>query len=284
MSGQAANTRRVVFDNGVELHYREAGRGAPLVLIHGLTGDLGSWEAQMPVFSRHYRVITYSRRFSRPNQNDRAASPEHSVWVEAEDLAALLNHLDAAPAILVGSSYGAYTALALTLRHPEKVRALVMSEPPVLGWADRVEGGRSQRQTFEQDVVEAARQAYARGDDLAAAQIYARGVLGDSVIDRLSESVRARRFSNGEAIKALAMSRREFLPLDPEQARAIKQRMLLISGADTRPLFASIYKAARRLMPQATGICVAGAGHSVYREQPDVFNAQVLRFLEGLSP
>lgn len=283
MIGSVADPRRVEIEAGVELHYSEAGSGVPLVLIHGLTGDLGSWGAQLPVFAQLYRTIAYSRRFSRPNQNDRAASPEHSVWVEAEDLAALLKHLDAAPAILVGSSYGAYTALALAMRQPALVRALVLCEPPVMAWADLVDGGRSQREAFERDVVEAARQAYARGDDGEAAQIYARGVMGQFAVDGLPESVRARRFSNGDAIKALALSRREFLPLDLEQTRAIKHPTLLISGADTRPLFASIYRGARSLMPHADAVCVPGAGHSVYREQPDVFNSLALEFCARLS-
>lgn len=282
MSGPAAGLRRVVSDSGVELHYAEAGRGTTLVFIHGLTGDLGSWDAQMPAFAPHFRAITYSRRFSQPNRNQRAASPKHSVWVEAQDLAEMLDHLDAAPALLVGSSYGAYTALALAIRQPEKVRALVLSEPPVLAWADLVESGQSQREAFEREVVEAAREAYARGDDAAAADIYTRGVLGTTSVSALPDSVRARRSSNGEAIKALAMSRREFLPLDPVEVRRITQPTLLMSGVNTRPLFASIYEGARRLMPQARAVRVPGAGHSIYREQPARFNALCLEFLESI--
>ena len=279
MSAVVEDIRRAQIRPGVELHYREAGTGAPLVFIHGLTGDLGSWEAQMPVFSQNYRAITYSRRFSRPNRNHIAGSPNHSVWAEAEDLAALLRCLDAEPAILIGSSFGAYTALALAMMQPEKVRALVLSEPPVFSWADLVEGGRAQREAYERDVLHAARAAYDRGDDDEAEMIYARFVMGAAAVERLPESVRARRFSNGGAIKALALSRGESLPLDPQRVREIQVPTLMLSGANTRPLFAAIYDAFAQVMPQAVTRRVPDSGHSVYREQPQVFNSLSLEFL-----
>lgn len=266
---------------GVELHYQEAGTGLPLVLIHGLTGDLGSWGAQMPVLAQTYRAITYSRRFSRPNRNDLLASPAHSVWVEVDDLAGLLDALDASPAILVGSSFGAYVALALAMTHPEKVRALVLSEPPVFDWADQVPGGAALRERYEQEVLVPSRAAFERGDDAAAQMIYARFVMGEAALDQLPNPVRERRFSNVDPIKALARSRRETMPLDLTAIQRIQAPTLFLSGAQTRPLFAAVFQAAQRLMPQAQFHQVAGSGHSVYREQADVFNALTLAFLAG---
>lgn len=52
---------------------------------------------------------------------------------QAEDAAALLDALGAAPAVLIGRSYGGAVAIDLALRHPERVRALVLLEGDALG-------------------------------------------------------------------------------------------------------------------------------------------------------
>ena len=66
---------------------------------------------------------------------------DYSAIVDADDLAALIRKLKLAPAHIVGVSYGAYVALFLAARHPELVRSLVLSEPPVLRWLPEL-GGR----------------------------------------------------------------------------------------------------------------------------------------------
>lgn len=273
------DTSRVGIAPGVELHYQESGTGFPLVFIHGLTGDLGSWGEQVPVFEQSYRSITYSRRFSRPNRNDPQGSPNHSVLVDAADLARLLEVLHAEPAILVGSSFGAYTALAMAMAHPHKVRAMVLSEPPVMSWADLVEGGQAIREEFERTITRPARQAFEEGDDDRAAQIYAAGVLGPSGIHGIPGTARERRLSNTAAIKPLAMSNQEFVRLDPSRARELRMPILLMSGERTQPIFSCIFESARRLLSTATALRVPNAGHSIYREQPEVFNKLCLDFL-----
>src|SRR4029079_2740556 len=70
-SGVAAGSNEPIrlHVNGVELHYIEDGHGETLILLHGGQGDYRSWAPQMDVFSRHYRVISYSRRYHYPNDN-----------------------------------------------------------------------------------------------------------------------------------------------------------------------------------------------------------------------
>ena len=49
-------------DDGVKLHYEEAGSGTPVVFVHEFAGDQRSWEPQVRYFSRRYRCITYNAR------------------------------------------------------------------------------------------------------------------------------------------------------------------------------------------------------------------------------
>ncbi|MGH9423600.1 MAG: alpha/beta fold hydrolase [Thermoanaerobaculia bacterium] len=100
---------KVVRAGGVELHYIERGSGVPVVFVHGSVDDYRSFEPQLEPLSKHYRVISYSRRYNFPNAAT-ALSGNHSALVEADDLANLLKALGAYPAHVVGHSYGAYTA------------------------------------------------------------------------------------------------------------------------------------------------------------------------------
>ena len=127
--------------NGVELHYISAGTGEPVILLHGGQGDYRSWEPQMAALSRYYHVISYSRRYNFPNQNPQVAT-NHSVIVEAEDLAALIKALHLKHANLVGTSIGAATALMLAIEHPNMVRSLVLAEPPILALGETFPGWR----------------------------------------------------------------------------------------------------------------------------------------------
>src|SRR6267154_1910683 len=75
--------------NGVDLSYVEQGGGAPVILLHGGMGDYSSWQPQLEPFTRRFRVITYSRRYSFPNDNP-SVSRAYSPWTDVEDLAALI--------------------------------------------------------------------------------------------------------------------------------------------------------------------------------------------------
>ena len=117
MSFESLPVQRWALPHGIELHGVRAGKGLPLIFIHGAMGDWRSWEAQWAAFTPHFDCISYSRRFSFPNQNHQP-SPHHSALDEAQDLEHLLNVLNIDTAILVGSSYGGFTALALAVKAP----------------------------------------------------------------------------------------------------------------------------------------------------------------------
>ena len=109
-----------------EFFVREAGDPAapPLVLLHGwmFPADL-NWATCYAPLSRHYRVIATDYRGH--GRGPRPSAPFRLSAV-ADDIAALLDHLDAAPAVAVGYSMGGPVAQLLWQRHPESVRGLVL--------------------------------------------------------------------------------------------------------------------------------------------------------------
>ncbi len=271
--------RRVVVDDGAEIHYAEAGEGPPLVFVHGGMGDWQSWAPQWADFSARYRCITYSRRFSSPNRNA-LSTTDHSVRAEARDLEALLDHWNAAPAFIVGTSYGAYTALQMALAAPGKVRALALTEPPVLPFADRVPGGRQVREAFQRDVIDPADEAFRAGDIERAVALLTVGINGKGPGEAATAAGRERRMRNAQGMRALAFSSDAYPALDEELLRTFTVPTLLLTGEDTMLIHRVTTQALQELLPQAPLRVVPGCGHGVHRDNPSGFNRTVLEFFE----
>jgi pimeloyl-ACP methyl ester carboxylesterase len=131
----------VVDVNGTRLEYAEAGRGEPLILVHGSLEDLRIWRRQVEPFSARYRVIAYSRRYHHPNAAPGAGDPAYTAALHAADLTGLIEALNLGPAHLVTSSFGGCVALQMAVRRSELVRSLVLAEPPLMPLLAHIPGG-----------------------------------------------------------------------------------------------------------------------------------------------
>jgi pimeloyl-ACP methyl ester carboxylesterase len=112
----------------VELYYELSGSGEPLVLVHGSWGDHHNWDPVVGSLARSFRVLTYDRRGH--SASERPVG-QGSVFEDADDLAALVEELDLAPAHIAGNSFGAAIALRAATRRPDVFRSLIAHEPPV---------------------------------------------------------------------------------------------------------------------------------------------------------
>jgi pimeloyl-ACP methyl ester carboxylesterase len=276
---------RTVLGNGLVFHHAESGSGEPLVFLHGVLGDWRTWAPQWPAFTPHFRCISYSRRYSVPNGNEQP-SPDHSALAEADDLEALLEHWQARPAILVGASYGGYTALALAARRPELVRALVLVEPPLMALADASEEGLRERLRFDEQIRLPARRCFEQGDDERAVWLLTEGILGQGDLMQQPRAAMARRLENAESLRRVTLSSNEFPALDMARLAALVAPVLLLSGERTPPIHDVVFRALAQALPHAESGKVSGAGHGVARDAPALFNARVLDFLarHGLLP
>lgn len=263
--------------NGVQLHTVREGRGTPLIFIHGAMGDWRSWAAQWHAFTRHFDCISYSRRYSFPNHNP-MPSPDHGALHEAQDLLLLMDAMGIEQAVLVGSSYGAFTALALAVQAPGRVQAIVAVEPPMMKYAHRTPEGHAVAEAFRRDVIEPANAAFLAGEDERAAQIMTGGINGGRSAVNTGAAME-RRLQNLRAMKMLALSSDEFPLLTPEQLAGLSMPVLLLAGRQTQPVHQAIFNNVCTAMPQARQAWVDGAGHGVTREQPDTFNRLALGFL-----
>src|SRR5438876_8005123 len=105
--------------DGGRIYYEVEGAGHPLLLIHGGLGSLRMWDEQVPAFAQRYRVIRYDTRgFGRTETGDVEFS-------NRADAAAVLDHLGAASAHLVGQSRGGIIALDFVIDYPARADAFV---------------------------------------------------------------------------------------------------------------------------------------------------------------
>jgi pimeloyl-ACP methyl ester carboxylesterase len=268
--------------NGTILHYRVFGdSGAPVVFVHGSLADLRDWDAQVAAFAGRHRVLVYSRRYHRPNpaQND---DQVYSPMLHAEDLVALLLRLDLAPAHLVGSSYGAYTALVLALEHPELVRSLVLAEPPIMPLLTRTPEGDAIRRAFFAASLDPARSAFARGDSVAGLRAFVDGVSGRiGSFDRLPSPARAEILAHAfEMRREMLANREQYFPsLSCADLGRLHTPVLLLTADRSPRQFHMITDELARCLRNDTTVTIPNADHSMHRANPAYYNQVVLRYL-----
>ena len=110
--------------NGIHIYYEIHGNGQPIVLANGIFMNTSSWFSQTPIFSKHFKVITYDMRGQ--GQSDKPKG-EYSFDLHVEDQKKLLEHLGIDKVHHVGISYGAELGLFFALKYPEMLNSLVVS-------------------------------------------------------------------------------------------------------------------------------------------------------------
>ena len=264
-------TRGYLDRPGCRIYYEVAGSGPLLVFAHGLGGNHLSWWQQVPHFRDRYTCVTFSHRGFSPSSAP-VDGPDPADF--AGDLAALVDHLDAAEVRIVAQSMGGWSALEYALAAPARVRALVLAStagtiarPPSLfddpgqmpGWERTAAAAAAVMQA--NDIHVAAGDRMAR-EQPAAHFLYQR-------IDALSG------IDKGKLRQQLTAG----LTRPPDVLRRLDVPTLWLTGDEdvVYPPFLSDVLA--RLMPKAEVARVRQAGHSVYFERPAEFNRIVEAFL-----
>ncbi len=273
---QPVEPQRVVV-RGVELHYIERGQGVPLILLHGGQGDYRAWAPHLEALAPHFRVISYSRRYHHPNRN--ALASDHSVFVDAEDLAALVTELHLGSVHLVGTSYGALTALALSLAHPTMVRSLVLAEAPILGWALHDSTAAGLYREFLAQTHERAAPAFAAGDEEGAVRAFIDAFDGPGTFAALPPERRSSIMQNVGYFKAITAASNPYPDLSKSAVARVEVPALVVRGAQTHALDIYVADELARVLPRAQTAVIPNAGHGAPRTQPRAFLTVVFAFL-----
>lgn len=253
--------------NGVQLHYEEQGEGDPILCIHGGGSTALMWSDALEQLAKLGRVVAYDRRgcsrSERPEPYERT-----SVAEQADDAAALLDELEAMPAVVIARSYGGAVAVELALRHPQAVRALALLEGDALGLT---QAGLGWTRAIRDRLRAVADE---RGVEAVYEALVAE-VLGPSAWEEFPEQARRLLSRNGAALLAELGYVDEAMP-DAAAYATIDLPTLLVSASDSPAPQRAMTEAMAEVMPRARTELVEG-GHLIDPAAP-----QVLAFVEGV--
>lgn len=118
------STSTVTIADGARLAVTTSGNGRDLVLVAGLGGTAAFWNPVVPLLEPHFRVTRFDQRGI--GASDRGTATV-SIELLAQDTRAVLEHLDARNAVLLGHSTGGVILQELALRDASRVGGLVLS-------------------------------------------------------------------------------------------------------------------------------------------------------------
>jgi esterase len=244
--------------NGARLYYEAHGQGPPILCVHGTGGSALVWGAAVPELARLGRVLVYDRRgctrSQRPDPYDTTSVAEHAAAA-----AALLEALGAAPAAVVGRSYGGGVAIDLALRYPQRVRGLVLLEAAILRLSAEALAWEA---SLRRRVLAAAAE-----DGTTVGETFIRLVLGDATWEGFPVPIKQMFTDNGPAI--LAEVTGGFLQVGQAALATIDQPTLLVAAASSPAAFRQVIDAMADAMPNRRTHTVEG-GHLINPADPAV--------------
>ncbi|HXP29991.1 MAG TPA: alpha/beta fold hydrolase [Stellaceae bacterium] len=259
---------------GAEISYLERGAGQALVLLHGIGSGARSWRNQLAALSDHFRVIAWDAPGYGRSTPLAKSAPDAADYAAA--LAAFLAALGVARCHLVGHSLGALIAARFAAERPGLILSLTLASV-ARGHAHLPAEERERLlQGRLADVASLGSRGMAekRGPRLLGPD--ATAAMRQSVIETMAAvdppgyGQAARMLSQGDA-KA-----------DVARLPAAMPVQFVWADADviTTPAANRAIAAAR---PQAPVQIIASAGHALYLEKPDEFNAILRRFVVSLG-
>lgn len=247
---------------GCDLYYEERGRGQPILLIPPSGATASTWGTLADELAGVGRVIVYDRRGYARSSNEVV----RSAAVHTADAAAVVEGLDAAPTVVVGTSAGATIALDLAVRRPDLVRAVVAHEAP---WRALLHPDVSALSTLLRMQRMAWQGRYGDAAEHLLRYVYAYSD-GGSAWDAFPEQWRRIARVNGRCVVADLWAT---LGSYPARARLAQMSppVVCTHGSRSRTYMRATTQSLAKAIPTATLRQVDGAAHAVSFDAPGSF-------------
>lgn len=247
-----ADVRHTANVNGLQLFYRDTGKGEPLLLLHGFTGCGDDWQHVFATPLEGHRVIAPDLR-----GHGRSTNPSGTFLFKdvARDIFALLDSIGIDRVKAIGMSAGANTLLHMATQQPSRIEAMIH----VSGTPRFPDQARAIMRTMTEDSRSPAEWADMRG----------RHHHGDDQIRALWRH--AREFADD----------RDDMNFNANTLAAITARTLIVHG-DRDPLYpVELAVELYRAIPNAALLVVPNGGHGpIFGEQAPAFMDAVRKFLK----
>ncbi len=258
--------------DGVNLYYEETGAGSAIIFVHEYAGDYRTWEPQMRYFSRAHRCVTYSQRGYPPS--DVPSDPaRYGQDIAQGDVVSIMDALGIDKAHVVGHSMGAYTALHVGIRHPQRCISVTAAG---CGWGSLPDP--AARESMRKLAAETAKMFTEKGMTEAAA-IYGDGAMRQpqKYKDPRGHAEFLRMLAEHSALgHALTMSmlqakRPTFWDMAPDLKRFSVPLLIVVGDEDESCLDGSVFL--KRTAPTAGLLVIPRSGHNIPGEETAAFNA-----------
>jgi pimeloyl-ACP methyl ester carboxylesterase len=261
--------------DGTMVHYRDQGKGQPLVLVHGMVSSLHTWDGWQTYIGDQYRII----RFDVPGfgLTGPLASGEYQAETYVRIIEQLLKKLDVKEKItLAGNSLGGFIAWNYAIAHPEQVDRLILLDAPA----------------FKQDVPLVVKMANWPGADSIGTQYSPRflvsanlrrvfanqGMVTDELVDRYYDLTL--RPGNRQAMLRVFRAMIEGAKQDSAGVEKISMPTLLMWGKEDPWVPMSIALRWLQVLPQAQYRFYDGVGHMPMEEIPMESALDAHRFIQ----
>ncbi len=264
--------------DGTRLYYEEAGTGTPVVFVHEFAGDYRTWEPQMRTFARSHRCVTFSARGYPPS--DVPSDPaRYGQDIARADVIAVMDALGIDKAHVIGHSMGAYTALHIGIKHPQRCISVTAAG---CGWGSLADP--AQREAMRKLAAETAKMFTEKGIAEAAA-IYADGPTRQTHKhkDPRGFAEFARMLGEHSALgQALTMSmlqaRRPTLwDMEADLRRFSVPLLVIVGDEDDSCLDGSVFL--KRTAPTAALLVIPRSGHTITSEEPAAVNSALAELI-----
>lgn len=252
--------------NGVRLSYEVTGTGeVPLVMVHGSWIARRQWDPVVAQLADSFRVLTYDRR--RYSDSERP-SGQGSIRENVADLAALIEHLELAPAWVAGNSLGASITLRLAGERPDLLRGITVHEPPLFSLvATDPVAAPMVEEDMQTDAAVAER--IASGDHAGAAEQFAEA-LAPGLWTEFPPEIRQTMIENAPAFLD-EWRDPDLYAFDLEWIREFPHPALLTVGDQSPPQFAPVITKLAEALPSVEVRTFTGAGHVPHMEHPQAY-------------
>ena len=257
----------VVSADGTTLVARHSGDGVPVVLVHGSSGGLDSWDGVAPFLDDAFEVWVYARRGYAPSG---VGGHEKTFADDVADLLAVV-HAAGGDAHIVGASYGATVGLHTALTNPSAIRSLALFEPPLFASG-----------TALLPVLQGYTSLIESGDVVGAARLFAERVaqVPTEVLDGIAPDA-------GELAELVGclhdLQAMAFDQTDVTRWGEINIPTLLMQGAESWPPIPATMQRLATALPAATRAILDGQSHFATHTAPQLFAEKLLQFLHEHS-
>ena len=268
--------------DGIEIYYKDWGRGRPVVFSHGWPLSADDWDAQMMFFLNHgYRVIAHDRRgHGRSTQT----ADGHDMDHYADDLAALTEHLDLRNAIHVGHSTGGGEVTRYLARNGESrvTAAVLISSVPPLMLKTAANPGGLPKEVFDGLQVQVATNRAQFYRDLPEGPFYGYNKPGAKRSEGIIQNWWRQGMMGGAKAHydgVVAFSQTDFT----EDLKKITVPVLVMHGDDDQIVpYADSGPLSAKLLQHGTLKTYHGFPHGMPTTNADVINADLLEFFNSL--